>query len=251
MADWICRQVKTKLNLQNCSLQKSKIMNNIKNQSEENNFESEHKDFNHADNDCGHVHKHNNDDCNEHVNKNHHHGHHDEHQCCNHNHEHEHHCHEHDDCGNGHTNDSHKHYHKHDDCCDHDHNEHDHHHHEHSHGHTYNVPGFLTFESHTHEGATICSFEKQSNSDYDEAYEKMNSAVLRLRDELNNEGHIIGHLKGFIKQNGEVTTFSTVGADLTVQKHSGAGVQISFAAIVFGPDEETLKDRLADCFAGI
>lgn len=79
----------------------------------------------------------------------------------------------------------------------------------------------------------------------------MNSAVLRLRDELNNEGHIIGHLKGFIKQNGEVTTFSTVGADLTVQKHSGAGVQISFAAIVFGPDEETLKDRLADCFAGI
>ena len=79
----------------------------------------------------------------------------------------------------------------------------------------------------------------------------MNSEIEALRDELNNNGHIIGHLKGFIKESGEITTFSTVGADLTIQKHPGAGLQINFTAIVFGPSEEELKDMLVNYFKEI
>ena len=195
------------------------------------------------------------------------------HGCCCHEHEHNHltaesehiHgecCHEyeyghhHDDCcGHEHT---HTHEHHRDDCCEHDH-AHEHHHnsdccehdHEHSHGHTYDVQGFETVESHSHEGASISSIVKTTNLNYDEAYKKMNSAIEALRDELNNNGHIIGHLKGFIKESGEITTFSTVGADLTIQKHPGTGLQISFTAIVFGPSEEELKDMLVNCFKEI
>ncbi len=193
---------------------KRKDMENIKDQSKENNLETEEKN---SHSECAENHEH-----------------------CHHEHHHEH-----EDCG-------HEHHHEHEDCGHEHHHDHEHeHHHEHSHAHTYDVSGFLTVESHTHEGAAVCSFEKKSSFDYDEACEKMNAAISKLRDELNSEGHIIGHLKGFIKQSGEVATFSTVGADITVQKHPQAGAEISFAAIVFGPDEEALKDKLVNCFASL
>lgn len=209
-------------------------MDNIKDQSKENNLETEEKNRR---TECAENHEH----C--HHEHHHEHEHHHDHDDCVHEHTH----HDHEDCDH-----DHHHHHEHEDCGHEHHHDHEHeHHHEHSHAHTYDVSGFLTVESHTHEGAAVCSFEKKSSFDYDEACEKMSAAISKLRDELNSEGHIIGHLKGFIKQSGEVATFSTVGADITVQKHPQAGAEISFAAIVFGPDEEALKDKLVNCFAAL
>ena len=170
-----------------------------------------------------------------------------EHECCGHeHHEHHHHDHEHED---------HDHEHE---CCSHDH-DHEHHHHDHDHdhehhhdhGHQYSVPGFRIFETHSHEGATICSFEKDVNCDPSVVTKQMEEYINTLEQWLDEKDAAIGHVKGYVKESGPVTTFSTVGFGLNVEKHEGAGLTIGFAGIVFGPEEEELKDKVAEVFAGL
>ena len=193
---------------------------------------------------CGHDshehHEHHQEHEHEHEHEHHHHEHgHHHHE---HEHEHEHHHHDHDehcDCGDEH----HHHHHG-----DHDH-DHDHDHHHHDHGHQYDVPGFRIFETHDHEGATICSFEKDVMTDVSDTVGKMQDCINALEKWLDETDATIGHLKGYVKEAGPVTTFSTVGYGLNVEKHEGAGLAIGFASIVFGPSEEELKEKVAEIFA--
>lgn len=83
----------------------------------------------------------------------------------------------------------------------------------------------------------------------DEARAAMEEAFTALRDWLNAQGAIIGHVKGYIKENGVTSTFSTVGGELHVNANEGSGSRVGFASIVFGPDEETLKDKVIEEFA--
>ena len=173
----------------------------------------------------GHEHEHHHH--HEHDEHEHHHHDHDD-ECCSHDHEHEHHHHDHDD-----------------ECCGHDHE-----HHHHDHGHTYDVPGYSLVETHVHEGATVCSFEKASVMGAEEGKAAMEESILELEHWLEAEGALIGHVKGYIKSGGTTATFSTVGnaQGLNMSEHESAGLAIGFAAIVFGPSEETLKDKVVEVF---
>ena len=181
------------------------------------------------------------------------HEHHHEHEHEGHEHHHEHghehhHGHEHEGYEHQHEHEHH-HHHDHEDheCCGHDH-DHDHHH---DHGHQHNVPGFRIFETHSHEGATICSFEKDVNGGAEAVVKQMENCINALEKWLDETGAAIGHVKGYVKESGPVTTFSTVGCGLNVEKHDGASLAIGFAAIVFGPEEEELKAKVEDIFAGL
>jgi len=183
--------------------------------------EHHHHDHDHDDHcDCGHDERHHD----------HEHHHHDEHE------EHHHHHHDHDDhCG-----------------CDHDHDhDHDQEHHHHDHGHQYDVPGFRIFETHSHEGATICSFEKDIVCDPDTIVKQMEDDIKTLEKWLDETDAAIGHVKGYVKQSGPVTTFSTVGCGLNIENHEGDTLAIGFASIVFGPTEEELKDKVAEVFSNL
>ncbi|MCF0230298.1 MAG: hypothetical protein HUJ76_11490 [Parasporobacterium sp.] len=113
------------------------------------------------------------------------------------------------------------------------------------------MPGFRIFETHNHEGATICSFEKDSNKNADTLVPAMEDCIKNLEKWLDEHEALIGHVKGYVKESGPVTTFSTVGNGLNVEKHEGAGAAVGFAAIVFGPAEEELKDQVAQVFADL
>ena len=161
---------------------------------------------------------------------------------------HEHHHHEHDDdcdCGcHDHNHEHHHHHHDHDDDCDcgcHDH-DHDHEHHHHDHGHQYNVAGYKVLETHSHEGATVCSLEMDLNKCPDSLKADMENAINELEKWLDEQGALIGHLKGYIKEAGPTTTFSTTGNGLTIENYEQGGTSVGFASIVFGPTEEELKD---------
>ncbi len=189
-------------------------------------------------------HHHHDDECCGHDHDEHEH-HHDG-ECCGHDHdEHEHH---HDGECCGHDHDEHEHHHD-GEGCNHDHDEHEHHHHDH--GHKHDVEGYSLFETHIHEGATVCSFEKTVAIDKAGAVPVMETAVGELKDWLNSEGAIIGHVKGYVRAIGEATTFSTVGAGVNVIEHPAGGAEIGFASIVFGPSEEKLKDKVIELFAGL
>ncbi len=193
--------------------------------------------------------------CHDHDHEHHHHhdhehGHHHDHEHHHHDHDHEHHHHDHDH--EHHHDHDHEHHHDHDHCCDHDHH-HDHseHNHEHDHGHTYEVPGYRIVETHNHEGATICSFEKDIRKPAEEAKATMEAAIHSLEEWLDETGALIGHVKGYIKEAGPVTTFSTTGNGLNIEAHEGAGLAVGFAAIVFGPEEEVLKDKVLEVFQNL
>ena len=194
----------------------------------------DHEDL-HDHGEHGHHHHghHHHDDDHEH----HHHGH--DHE----DHDHEHHHHDHDDecCGHDHG-----HHHDHDDeCCDHDHE-----HHHHDHGHTWEAAGYKLVETHLHEGATVCSFEKNSTMDAEAAKSAMEESILELEHWLEAEDALIGHVKGYVKSGGKTATFSTVGnaQGLNVSEHESKGLTIGFASIVFGPSEEELKDKVIEVF---
>ena len=193
-----------------------------------------------------HHHHHDDDECCGHEHHRHHHDD-DDDECCEHGHHHHHHDDDDDECC-GHD---HHHHHHHDDdddeCCEHDHE----HHHHHDHGHKYEVPGFKVFETHNHEGATICSFEKDVKSDAEPVIKNMQECIGILEKWLDENNALIGHVKGYVKEAGPITTFSTVGYGLNVEKHDSTTVCVGFASIVFGPSEEELKDKVAEIFAAI
>ena len=195
------------------------------------------------------------------------HGHHDDHEGHEHHHDHEghehhgphhdHETHEHHHDHEEHDHEGHHHHHHHDDECgcghdhDHGHDHHDHHHHDHDHGHQYDIPGFRVFETHSHEGATICSFEKDSQDSKEAVTDRMESCIRNLEKWLDEQDATIGHVKGYVKETGSITTFSTVGCGLNIEQHEGGTVGIGFASIVFGPSEEELKDKVAEVFAEV
>ena len=113
------------------------------------------------------------------------------------------------------------------------------------------MPGFRIFETHSHEGATICSFEKDINGDPSAVTKQMEDCINTLEKWLDETDAAIGHVKGYVKESGPVTTFSTVGLGLNVEKHEGAGLAIGFAGIVFGPEEDELKDKVAEIFTAL
>ncbi len=104
------------------------------------------------------------------------------------------------------------------------------------------------FETHNHEGATICSFEKDSKLSADEAKAKMEASINTLEKWLDENDYMIGHVKGYVKEAGPTTTFSTVGCGLNIEKHDGASVCVGFASIVFGPAEAELKEKVQEVF---
>ncbi len=201
----------------------------------------------HDDDECcehGHHHHHHHDDDDECRGHDHHHHHHDDEECCEHGHHHHHHDDDEECCEHGHH---HHHHHDDDECCEHDHE----HHHHHDHGHKYEISGFKLFETHNHEGATICSFEKDVKSEAEPVIEKMQECINALEKWLDDKDAMIGHVKGYVKEAGPITTFSTVGYGLNVEKHDSTTVCVGFASIVFGPSEEELKDKVAEIFAAV
>ena len=181
---------------------------------------------------CHEEHEHEHHHEHDHEHEHHHHHHHDHEHEHHHDHEHEHH---------------HHHHHDHDDDCDCGCHEHDHEH-EHDEGTSYDIPGYSVFETHSHEGATICSFEKDILTDVEKAKEAMEDSINELSAWLDSTGALIGHVKGYIREAGPTTTFSTTGGTLNIEGHEAQGAAIGFASIVFGPTEEELKDKVVEVF---
>ena len=80
---------------------------------------------------------------------------------------------------------------------------------------------------------------------------RMKETIGKLEAWLDETEATIGHVKGYVKEPGPVTTFSTVGCGLNVEQHDSNVCAVGFAAIVFGPAEEELKDKVAELFAAI
>lgn len=190
-------------------------------------------------------------------------------------HEHKHDHHEHGcDCGCGHEHHEHAHHH-HDHDCDcgheqhhHEHHEHDcgcgHEHHEHHHEHAHcggdchdsgcncsdcTATGFRLTRV---EGATAAAVRFAMKGPQGVAEVEITRRVKALCDDIHGQGGLVGHIKGAITGEAEVSTFSCTGGAVTIgRKNEMPGCKVDLVAIILGLSDEAIENAVRARFPEI
>ena len=150
----------------------------------------------------------------------------------------------------------HEHEHEHDHAHEH-HHEHDHghvHEHDHEHGHEHHHEEGCTCEDCVsgvsvihHEGALAGSFSLDTSKTLEEADAILMEEMKALGKAVDGAGGIIGHIKAAIKTPGGSYMYS-ITSDTVSRKgdvpEGDAPKEISFASIVFGIEEDFLREYL-------
>ena len=188
-----------------------------------------------------HEHEHCHDEnCSCHEHEHHHHGHHhDEHchdeNCSCHEHEHHHHGHHHDE-------------HCHDENCS--CHEHEHHHH-HGEGCSCEECAPSAFRFTRVEGATAAAAHFRMAGEQDAIVSEVSSRVQALCGDIDELGGFVGHVKGAVQNEGDLTTFSCTGGAVTLATKAAEGCQIDLVAIVVGLGDEDLEKAIRGRFPEI
>ena len=117
-------------------------------------------------------------------------------------------------------------------CCGHDH------HHDHSCSIENHVDSNVIY-SDIHEGAVVCSFEKDFTWEINNKEKEIVKILNDFRKILDENDCLIGHIKMFIKETKELG-FSTTGAEIDINTDD-TELKVYFAAIVFNIDKEELE----------
>ena len=164
-------------------------------------------------------------------------------------HEHEH-CHD-ENCS-CHEHEHHHHEHHHDEHC-HDENcschEHEHHHHEA--GCTCEECATSAFRFTRVEGATAAAAHFRMAGEQDAIVSEVSSRVQALCGDIDALGGFVGHVKGAVQNEGDLTTFSCTGGAVTLATKAAEGCQIDLVAIVVGLGDEDLEKAIRGRFPEI
>ncbi len=163
-------------------------------------------------------------------------------------HEHEHeHEHEHGEaCGCGH-----EHHHEHEHHHDHGHG-HEHHHHEHGPGCDCEECAAKGFRLTRVEGATAAAVRFSMPGPQAVAEVELVTRVKALAAEVAARGGVIGHIKGAIAAEPEVTTFSCTGGAVTLGRKDGPGTcTVDLVAILLALSDEDIEDAVRKSFPEI
>ena len=178
-----------------------------------------------------------------------------------HNHEHEHGC----DCGCGHEHHEHGHHHEHHehgcDCgCEHEHHEHEHHHHEHEHcggdchesGCSCSECSATGFRLTRVEGATAAAVRFVMKGPQGMAEVEITRRVKALCEDIHGQGGLVGHIKGAITGEAEVSTFSCTGGAVTIgRKSEMPDCKVDLVAIILGLADEAIEAAVRKRFPEI
>ena len=164
---------------------------------------------------------------------------------------------EHEDHGHHHEHghihaEAHEHHHDHDHDHDHaHHHDHDHdheHHHEHGEGCTCDdcVSGVSVIH---HEGALAGSFSAEAGRSLEETDAILKEGMQALAKKVDSHGGIIGHIKSAVSS-GEDSYMYSITSDTVQRKgtmpEGAVPDQITFASIVFGMEEDELRESLVE-----
>ena len=157
----------------------------------------------------------------------------------------------------------HEHEHEHEACgCGHDH-EHEHHHeheHEHHHDHCHDhgagcdcaectAKGFRLTRV---EGATAAAVRFEMAGPQGKAEVEIVTRVKALCAEVTARGGLVGHVKGAVRAEPEVTTFSCTGGSVTLGRGDGKPrCAVDLVAILLGLSDETIEEIVCKFFPEI
>ncbi len=161
----------------------------------------------------------------------------------------------------------HEHEHEHEACgcgCGHEHHHHEHeheHHHEHEHGHHHHEHGpgcdceectAKGFRLTKLEGATAAAVRFSMPGPQGKAEVEIVTRVKALCAEVTARGGLVGHVKGAVTAEPEVTTFSCTGGSVTLGRRDGAGeCTVDLVAILLGMSDEAIEEAVCKFFPEI
>lgn len=116
---------------------------------------------------------------------------------------------------------------------------------EHSHEHSEKVrypPNGVT--SNIHDGALVCSGNKQITGDLEHVKQHLEKEVALLDAWVEEREGITGHIKAIISVNGPVCRISATGGELESKNLGLKNIHVSIVAIVFQIDREIMENRI-------
>ena len=127
---------------------------------------------------------------------------------------------------------------------------HDGHHHEHHHEHGeaphHHEQGPITIT--THDMSIVGSYAFSIEKKYDEAQLLLDQMLKQVAKEVENSGGIIGHIKAFLKADGESCMISITEEESNKRSLKAECCKVEGVAIVFGIEPEQLKSILTNAF---
>ena len=100
-----------------------------------------------------------------------------------------------------------------------------------------------------HEGSTIFSYDCETDLPMEQLRETMTRLMEALRDEVDRQEGIIGHIKAFIEDSGASASLSCTGDQIYVTEGRKRTTVLHFAAILFGCQEQPIVELMDDVFS--
>lgn len=100
-----------------------------------------------------------------------------------------------------------------------------------------------------HEGSTIFSYDCETEIPMAELQEKLSKLLAEVRDEVDRQDGIIGHIKAFVEDSGASVSMSCTGDDIYATQGRARKIVMHFAAILFSVEEDPIVELLDEVFS--
>lgn len=100
-----------------------------------------------------------------------------------------------------------------------------------------------------HEGSTIFSYDCETDQTLEQLREPLTRLMEALRDEVDRQEGIIGHIKAFVEDSGASVSLSCTSDEVYETVGKQRSTVLHFAAIVFAVDEQPIVEMLDAAFS--
>lgn len=114
-----------------------------------------------------------------------------------------------------------------------------------NHNHEHNQQNHFGMKMHNHEGALVCSVEKEVVGELESVKDIIANELYMFAEWVEEEDGVVGHIKAFIEKSGSGYLLSTTGGIVDSKATRRSSIYISIVAIIFNLNEKKLKCRMA------
>ena len=102
-----------------------------------------------------------------------------------------------------------------------------------------------------HEGSTIFSYDCETELTLEQLRQPITELMEALRDEVDRQEGIIGHIKAFVEDSGASVSMSCTGDAIYTTEGKKRNTVLHFAAILFAVEEDPIVELMDDTFSKI
>ena len=102
-----------------------------------------------------------------------------------------------------------------------------------------------------HEGSTIFSYDCETELTLEQLRQPMTELIEAIRDEVDRQEGIIGHIKAYVEDSGASISMSCTGDEVYTTTGKQRTTVLHFAAILFAVEEDPIVELMDRAFSEI